>query len=379
MANFIPSPNMNLPIPTPNQDPGPDWADNINTSLTLIDQHNHSSGSGVPVNPSGININALLSFNSFPAANLAYASFTPQGTGVTTPVNYSLYVQPTSGSAKGDLFYQDGSGETIQITLGGVVNATSSGIASGSASASFISSVLVVTQSTGVGAPIDAASYILRYNGSYPTPSGNAIVLAAPASLSGTYQMTLPAVTPSAAGAFLTSNTSGVLGYTNVDNSTLTISSNVIAVAAGGINTTQIADGAVTQAKLAAPNYGLSASSGNFMGTASSPTTVGISATISATTGRPIEVSLITDGSASATGYLGISAGATLNLYFFRDSTQIAHIEFINGSSGFITILPPGLVALDVPSGGLHTFSLQYSISGGTATVAFLRLYAHEI
>lgn len=256
MANFIPSPNMNLPVPVVGVDPGPDYANNIDTCFTLLDQHNHSSGSGVPINPTGININASLPFNSNAATFLGYLGFAPQGSGVATPVNYSLYVQPSSVSAHGDLYYQDGNGETVQITLGGLINATSSGISSGTASASFISSVLVVTQATSVAAPIDAASYILRYNGSYPSPSGNAIVLAAPSSLSGTYQFTLPPATPGLTNALITSDTSGVIGYTNADSSTLAISGGAIFVRDGGIINSKIGVGAVAQTNMAANSVG---------------------------------------------------------------------------------------------------------------------------
>ena len=63
MADVILSPNMNLPVPVVGQDPGPDWANNINASLGILDQHDHSNGEGVPVTPAGLNINTDLPIN----------------------------------------------------------------------------------------------------------------------------------------------------------------------------------------------------------------------------------------------------------------------------------------------------------------------------
>ena len=43
------SPNMGLTIPTPTVTPGPQYATNIAGDLTIIDQHNHSTGNGAPI------------------------------------------------------------------------------------------------------------------------------------------------------------------------------------------------------------------------------------------------------------------------------------------------------------------------------------------
>lgn len=49
MANTTTSPNMGMPVPVVGTDPGPDWANNINACLSIIDSHNHSTGQGAPV------------------------------------------------------------------------------------------------------------------------------------------------------------------------------------------------------------------------------------------------------------------------------------------------------------------------------------------
>jgi len=50
------SPNMNLPIPGVGQTLGPTWATDLNNSLTLVDQHNHTAGYGVPIPPAGLKV-----------------------------------------------------------------------------------------------------------------------------------------------------------------------------------------------------------------------------------------------------------------------------------------------------------------------------------
>ncbi len=127
MSDVTISPNMSLPVPNVGVDAGPDWANNLNASLSIIDQHNHSAGSGVPVQPAGLNINSDLTFQSNQATNLKAVAFTAQSSVTTTA---AVYVKGV------DLYYRDGAANEVQITTGGTVNATSSGISSGTATAS---------------------------------------------------------------------------------------------------------------------------------------------------------------------------------------------------------------------------------------------------
>lgn len=195
MANTFLTPNMSLIIPVVLTDPGPDWGSNINSSLTILDSHTHSPGSGVQITPSGININTDLSYNSSNnAINLRSVRFTPQGSALSGAADLGCVYE--SGV---DLYYNDGNGNQIRITQSGSVagaSGTITGLPSGTASASFsaITGTFTFQQATATGANLDIGSLIIRYPGSYPTPSGNAIVLAAPSSLSGTYQLTLPSL-----------------------------------------------------------------------------------------------------------------------------------------------------------------------------------------
>ena len=49
MPNTTSSPYMGIPVPTVGVDPGPDWANNLNSGLGIIDSHDHSTGKGAPI------------------------------------------------------------------------------------------------------------------------------------------------------------------------------------------------------------------------------------------------------------------------------------------------------------------------------------------
>src|SRR5665213_2922311 len=125
------SPNMGLLISTVGTDSGLLWEQNLNASELILDGHNHTPGFGVQIPPAGLNINSSLSFQNQQAINLQAAVFTPQNSVTTT---FSAYFSGV------DFYVTDGSGNVIQMTTGGSVNATTSGISSGSATASFVTS-----------------------------------------------------------------------------------------------------------------------------------------------------------------------------------------------------------------------------------------------
>jgi hypothetical protein len=95
-------------------DTGPTWADNLNTSLDAIDGHDHSTNKGVRITPAGLNVNADLEFNQNSASELKNLIFDSSVTAATT--SYSLY------QASGNLYWRNGSGTAVQVTLGSAVN-----------------------------------------------------------------------------------------------------------------------------------------------------------------------------------------------------------------------------------------------------------------
>lgn len=233
---------MNLPIPVVGVDPGPDYAANVNSSLTILDQHNHSLGSGVQITPSGLNINSALSLNGNTLTQTAAVTLIPQ---VAAPVNGSVY---ESGV---DLFYIDGNGNVIQITSGGTVNATSSGITSGTASASFVAGVLVVNAAVNTPANIQAGSILLGNN----VVNSKFLTLSPPNAMGANYQLVLPALP--AQTNVMTLDTSGNMSsitYDAVGQNMTGVGSTSIGtkIAAGTLLGSQLANNTVTGSKIAA-------------------------------------------------------------------------------------------------------------------------------
>lgn len=116
------SPNMNIDLPIVQVTIGPQWASDLNEAIgTTIDAHDHSPGKGVPITPAGIAINSDLSFNNNRAIAVAQTIFQEQDAAPTgNPNAGSVYV------VNGDLYYTNGAGVPVQITVGPVVNAAGS-------------------------------------------------------------------------------------------------------------------------------------------------------------------------------------------------------------------------------------------------------------
>lgn len=196
---------MMLPVPIPTVDPGPDWANNLYACLySQVDSHDHSSGKGVLISQDGIGLLpppvAGLNFNANSAISLLTTSYLTQPAPLSTSTfPYAVYV---SG---GNLYYNSAS-TAIQLTTPTTVNATSSGISSGTATASFVSGVLVVNEATNTPANIQAGSILIGDN-----TAGSNYVTIAPAASTSAYTITLAPTLPSTT-VFLTESTSGNLG-----------------------------------------------------------------------------------------------------------------------------------------------------------------------
>lgn len=208
MANVIISPNMNLPIPVVGVDPGPDWANNVNASLSAIDGHSHTTGQGVPITPAAININTDLLMNGNNLTTARSVRFTSQAAVFTAPADIGCLYE-----VLGDLYYNDGSGNPIRFTQSGsIVGAagTITGLPSGTASASFAGGTFTFQRATATGANIDGASYILRNN----SAGSFGLTLAPPNAMAADTTITLPNI-PAVLSA-LTIDTSGNIGTTAV-------------------------------------------------------------------------------------------------------------------------------------------------------------------
>jgi len=240
--SYINSPNMNLPIPTVGTEPGPNYAQDVNSSLTLIDSHDHTPGAGVQITPAGLDINTSLTMQGNFLTSTAGVTLAAQ---TSTPSNQTVYM------AGVDLYFTDGVGNNVRITQSGAVAGTPGSIANLTppASASYValSNTFVFQSNTNIAANLDAGALVMR---NISPNSTYALTLQPPASLASNYSITLP--TLPATTNFLTMANSGVISaVANVDNVTLQFTSNTLAIKAGGVGTTQLASQAVTTAKIA--------------------------------------------------------------------------------------------------------------------------------
>ncbi len=114
--------NMAISLPTVGVTTGPTYASMLNSAFDTVDAHDHTTGKGVRIPTSALNINANLEINSYSVLEVASLAFDLGG---TAAANRALYVD-----GSGNLYYKNNGGSAVQITSGASVNATGSGIIS---------------------------------------------------------------------------------------------------------------------------------------------------------------------------------------------------------------------------------------------------------
>ena len=241
------TPNMNLIEPTVSQEPGPAWATEVNQSLTLIDQHDHSPGHGVQVTTAGLNINTSLPFNGNSATSLLADTFNSQLTALSTP--YSLYV------VNGDLWYTNGApsigaGTPVQLTSGTTIIGTPGSITGLTPPARVLYSAptFFFYSNTLTPANISGGSLLLGNI----VASSKTLTLSPPNAMAANYTITLPtlaAITspPGGAPSFLTIDSSGNMG-TISEASAFVGPTNI---APGGVSAAnQIGNGVITTTQI---------------------------------------------------------------------------------------------------------------------------------
>lgn len=345
---------MGLQIPVPGVDPGPDYAANVSGALTVVDQHNHTSGSGVLIPSAGLNINADIPFNSNNGTLFRSVRFAVQSAPLSLASDLAcLYASGV------DLYYNDLNGNQIRITQSGTVAGsagTITGLPSGTASASYGGGTFVFQSATNTAANIDGGSYVLRN----ATANSRGLTLSPPSAMAANYTIVLPALSGST--GFITIDTSGNMG------SSVPI--------AQGIVTSMIADANVTRPKLAAVGQQISASCGNFSTTSATPVNVtNLSVTIT-TSGRPVLIALQADGSSNFYQCEEGNGPSTDVIAYFRGATQIAtHDVVVSDVTGPVPF-PPSFI--DVVTAGTYTYTVKVQTSG-TLTFRFCVLVAYEL
>jgi hypothetical protein len=350
------SPNMNIAVPVPQQSPGPDWAQDIyNALFSKIDAHDHSPNNGVVITPSGLNINSPLTFGSNNATNMLAAGFTSQA----SPLAIATY--PAAVYVSGGNLYYNSSSTQIQLTTPTGVNATSSGISSGTATASFVSSVLVVNEAANTPANIQAGSYLLGNN----TAGSDFITIAPATTIPANYTLSLPVAPPSSTSV-LEMNPSGTISPIS---------------------------GGVPNSLLAPYNIVVSGSTGS--NSVTSLSYVEVNSEAITTVGRPVRISIQSDGSANASAFILVNNSGSAGVYSFNwelttgpsfsGSSQIAvgqvssYIPAAVGASVFL--LPSvGFTTTSFASGSnIVYFAIKCNFSNTEFITSFTSLVLEEL
>lgn len=182
---------MNLVIPAVGTTAGPQYATDLNASLEIIDSHNHSSGSGVPITPSGLSISSDLSFLSNNATLLRSVRFTTQASPLALVTDLGCLYE--SGV---DLYYNDGNGNQVRITQSGGVAGTPGSISGLVAPASVTytpaNQTFTFQSAALTSGNIDVGSVVIRN----VVASSFGVTLSAPSTLAANYTLTQPVGLP---------------------------------------------------------------------------------------------------------------------------------------------------------------------------------------
>lgn len=189
---------------------GTTWATYLNTALSAIDSHDHTSGSGNQIPSAGLDIDADLDFSDFGADNLGFVAFTARALKPTPTL--SLY-------AKGaDLYFQDSTGTEVRITQDSALAGSSDGgfggdYGDGDELATYSNATKTFSFMQDTSPAVPAKIYSSDISIGQATTAPNVITLKSPNSLAASYTLTLPAALPASTTQRLLISTSGVASY----------------------------------------------------------------------------------------------------------------------------------------------------------------------
>lgn len=364
--SIIISPNMNLPVPVVGQEPGPQYATDVNNSLNIIDSHNHTPGYGVPIPSSALNYNADIDANNNRLRDLKSSTYSPQSVplpGITPDIG-AIYVSGV------DLYYNDINGNQIRLTQNGGISGTSGSISNltppASASYSSGTSSFIWQSDVNTAAGMDNGPVTIREIAA----NAKGITIQSPISLAADYSLTLPGALPAQQNILTVDNSGNISDVTWNEAANNRTRASSTTVSAGGVAKSN-SSGAFT----VTPNAGYL-------------DVTNLSVTIT-TGGSPVCVMLINDGSGSqGTLTWEITNGSTqgvMALKILRGVTDIydSACNTVNNTANtnLILSLPPGMVNhVDVVGAGTYTYKLQALVpTGSTGSVNFVKLVAYEL
>lgn len=217
------TPNMTLDLPVVSTTPGPTWATAVNEAFDTVDTHDHSTGNGVKITPTGLNINADLPLNENNLTEVRSVRFEDQGTVQTDATDLGC-LQLVGG----DLWWVNGNGTGVQITSGAGLSFASLGTIGGdfgqpgvtaSVTYSDTTKIFSFLQDSGITAGLYGSKLLLADD----TSGALSVTLTADAA-TGAYTLTFPVSAPtdntvltfSAAGVGTFRTISGTAGEVTV-------------------------------------------------------------------------------------------------------------------------------------------------------------------
>lgn len=397
MANFTLSPNMSLPIPTVGVDPGPDYAENQNSAMLILDGHDHSAGNGVQITQSGLNITGDFTQNNNNLIDAKSLRFFTQASALVGASDLGCLYRTGA-----DLYYNDGSGNQVRITQSGGVAGTPGSISglTSPASASYNAGTFVFQSAANTAANLDGASVILRNT----TANSKGLTLNPPAAMGSNYSITLPTLPASTSAMNIDSSGNvGTISYDAIGVAMTATGANAIAATmtatgANAIGTTMTSTGANSifnnytrsvGTSVGVRGVAISNSSGTISTTSSSYVDMTNQSVTLTTSGKPVVVSLCaTDGGTSKVGFTSDKLGGSITIQFLRDSNTIGVHEIVHANSNqtdtnvIFNFVPPGCCqTLDAQAASTYTYKAQWKVTTGTATAqAFnVKLLAYEL
>lgn len=378
------TPNMTITTPSVSVTAGPEWASILNAAFSTVDVHDHSDGKGVKVTPLGLNINSDLSIGSNNLNLVKSLRLVSLGAALSGASDLrAIY------SVNGDLYYNNGGGAQIQLTSGGSVTAASDGTSRRFETQAIAANTTINPASTYSFVEVDTTTSVtLTLPAANAVSTGRFYEIKDVSGLAATNNITIQragadTINGSASSIVFNYNqASGRFVSDGVSNwqfssykPTPLIQTNQIADSQ--VTTAKIADGAVTQAKRAALNYALSASSGTF--STSSTTFVDVTnLTVSiTTTGRPVIISVVGDDGASSRQLSIPSGGAVISLN--KNSAEFSNMTlgpYAPASSN----MQQSFTYFDPADAGLNTYKIQVrTLSGGSVLFHRAKLVAYEL